>query len=75
LGKAHYFDIENLFGTNFENDGVNNCCTISAMHVLSNDDTITNEHTLEDSYSIAYDDTIPFVYDDYNDEYFQSIYY
>jgi hypothetical protein len=27
----------------------------------------TNEHTLEDSYSIAYDDTIPLVYDD--DEY------
>jgi hypothetical protein len=29
----------------------------------------TNEHTLEASYSIAYDDTIPPVYDDYNDEY------
>jgi hypothetical protein len=29
----------------------------------------TNEHTLEDSYSISYDDTIPLVYDDYNDEY------
>jgi hypothetical protein len=29
----------------------------------------TNEHTLENSYSIAYDDTIPPVYDDYNDEY------
>jgi hypothetical protein len=29
----------------------------------------TNEHTLEDSYSITYDDTIPPVYDDCNDEY------
>jgi hypothetical protein len=29
----------------------------------------TNEHTLEDSYSIAYDDTIPSIHDDYNDEF------
>jgi hypothetical protein len=29
----------------------------------------TNEHTLEDSYFIVYDDTITPVYDDYNDEY------
>jgi hypothetical protein len=29
----------------------------------------TNEHTLEDSYCIAYDDTIPPIYDDCNDEY------
>jgi hypothetical protein len=28
----------------------------------------TNEHTLEDSYSIAYDDTIHPIYDDCNDE-------
>jgi hypothetical protein len=67
--KHSTFDIENLFGTNSENDGVNNCYTISAIHVHSNDDTFTNEHTLEDIYSIAYDDTIPPVYDDYNDEY------
>jgi hypothetical protein len=40
---------------------VNNCCTISVIHVPSNDDMFTNEHTLEDSYSIAYDD--------YKDEY------
>jgi hypothetical protein len=56
-------------GTNSENDDVNNCCTISAIYVSSNDDMFTNEHTLEDSYSIAYDDTIPLVYDDCNDEY------
>jgi hypothetical protein len=55
------FDIENLFGTNFENIDVNNCCTICAIHVYSNDDIFTYEYTLEDSYSIAYDD--------YNDEY------
>jgi hypothetical protein len=55
------FDIENLFGTNSENDDVNNCCTISAIHVPSNDDMFTSEHALEDSYSIAYDD--------YNDRY------
>jgi hypothetical protein len=59
--KHTTFDIENLFGTNSENDKVNNCCTISAIHVPSNDDVFTSEHTLEDSYSIAYDD--------YNDEY------
>jgi hypothetical protein len=29
----------------------------------------TNERTLEDSYSIVYDDTMPPIYDDYNDEY------
>jgi hypothetical protein len=52
------FDIENLLGTNSENDDVNNCCTISAIHVPSNDDMFINEHTLEDSYSIAYDDTM-----------------
>jgi hypothetical protein len=59
--KHTTFDIENLFGTNSENDDINNCCTISTIHVPSNDDIFTNEHTLEDSYSIAYDD--------YNDEY------
>jgi hypothetical protein len=59
--KHSTFDIENLFGTDSENYEVNNCCTISAIHVLFNDDMFTNEHALEDSYSIAYDD--------YNDEY------
>jgi hypothetical protein len=34
-----------------------------------NDDMFTNEHTLEDNYSITYNDTIPPIYDDYNDEY------
>jgi hypothetical protein len=63
------FDIENLFGTIFENDDINNCCTISTIHVPSNDDMFANERTLEDSYSITYDDTVPLVYDDYNDEY------
>jgi hypothetical protein len=67
--KHTTFDIENLFGTNSENDDVNNCCSISVIHVPSNYDMFTNEHTLEDSYSIAYDDTIPSIYDDYNDEY------
>jgi hypothetical protein len=59
--KHSTFDIENLYGTNSENDEINNCCTISVIHVPSNDDMFTNEHTLEYSYSIAYDD--------YNDEY------
>jgi hypothetical protein len=31
--KHSTFDIENLFGTNFEKVEVNNCCTISAIHV------------------------------------------
>jgi hypothetical protein len=59
--KHTTFDIENLFGTNFENDDINNYYTISTIHVPSNYDMFTNEHTLEDSYSIAYDD--------YNDKY------
>jgi hypothetical protein len=59
--KNSTFDIENLFGTNSEDYEVNNCCTISAIHVPSKDDMFTNEHTLEDIYSIAYDD--------YNNEY------
>jgi hypothetical protein len=58
--KHSTFDIENLFGTNSENYEVNNCCTISTIHVPSYDDMF-DEYALEDSYSIAYDD--------YNDEY------
>jgi hypothetical protein len=54
--KHTTFDIENLFGTNSKNDDVNNCCTISAIHISSNYDMFTNEHTLEDSYSLAYDE-------------------
>jgi hypothetical protein len=45
--KHSTFDIENLFGTDSENYEVNNCCTISAIHVPSNDDMFTYEHTLE----------------------------
>jgi hypothetical protein len=59
--KYSTFDTKNLFGTDSKNVDVNNCCTISSIHVPSNDDMFTYEHTLEDSYSIAYDD--------YNDEY------
>jgi hypothetical protein len=66
--KHSTFDIENLFA-NSENVDVNNCCTVSAIHVPSNDDMFTYEHALGDSYSIAYDDTKPLVYDGYNDEY------
>jgi hypothetical protein len=33
--KHSTFDIENLFGTNY----VNNCCTISVIHVTSNVDS------------------------------------
>jgi hypothetical protein len=58
--KHSTFDIENIFGTDAENYDVNSCCTISAIHVPSNDDMFTYEHTLEDSCSTAYDD--------YNDE-------
>jgi hypothetical protein len=59
--KHTTFNIENLFGTSSENYEVNNYSTISAIHVSSNYDMFTNEHTLGDSYSIAYDD--------HNDEY------
>jgi hypothetical protein len=66
--KHSTFDIENLFGTNSENYKVNNCCTISNIHVPSYDDTF-DEYALQNSCSLAYDDTKPLVYDGYNDEY------
>src|SRR3954468_20176699 len=97
--KHTTFDIENLFGIDYEND---DSYTISTIHVSSNydiessklgdevfenpfstddyifetspssknDDMFTNEHTLEDNYSIAYDDTIPPVFDNYNCSYY-----
>jgi hypothetical protein len=49
--KHSTFDIENLFGTNSENYEVNNCCTISTIHVPSYDDMF-DEHALEDRYSM-----------------------
>jgi hypothetical protein len=52
--KHSTFDIENIFGTNFENVGVNNCCTISAIHVPFKDDVFTTEHTPEDSYFVEF---------------------
>ena len=36
--KNTTFDIENIFGTNSENDDINNCYTISTIHVPSTDD-------------------------------------
>jgi hypothetical protein len=66
--KHSTFDIKNLFGTDSKNYEVNNCCTISTIHVPSYDDMF-DEYALQDSYSIAYDDTKPLVYDGYDDEY------
>ena len=100
--KHTSFDIENLWGTNSENDDVNNCHTISTIHASSNDDMkssklgdevfenpfatddymfdtspssknddmFTDEHTLEDNYFIAYDDTMPPIFDNYYKEYY-----
>jgi hypothetical protein len=48
--KHTTFDIKNLFGTSSENYEVNNYCSISAIHVSSNDDVFTTECTPEDSY-------------------------
>jgi hypothetical protein len=47
-------DIKNLYGTNSKNDEVNNCCSISAIHVSSNDDVFTTECTPEDSYFVEF---------------------
>jgi hypothetical protein len=63
--KHSTFDIKNLFGTNSK---VNNCCTISTIHVPSYDDMF-DEYALQNSFSLAYDDTKPLVYDGYDDEY------
>jgi hypothetical protein len=61
IGKSTLLLILKIFLVPIEDYEVNNCCTISAIHVPSNDDMFTSEHILEDSYSI--------VYDDCNDEY------
>jgi hypothetical protein len=66
--KHSTFDIENLFGTDSKNYEVNNCCTISTIHVPSYDDMF-DEYALQNSCSLAYDDTKPLVYDGYDDEY------
>jgi hypothetical protein len=50
--KHSTFDIENLFGTKSK---VNNCCTISTIHVPSYDDMF-DEYALQNSCSLAYDD-------------------
>jgi hypothetical protein len=47
---------------------VNNCCTISTIHVPSYDDMF-DEYALRNSCSLAYDDSKPLVYDAYDDEY------
>jgi hypothetical protein len=65
LGKHSTFDIENLFGTNSK---VNNCCTINTIYIPSYDDMF-DEYALQNSCSLAYDDTKPLVYDGYDDEY------
>jgi hypothetical protein len=66
--KHSTFDIENLFGTNSENYKVNNYCTISTIHFPSYDDMF-DEYALQNSCSLAYDDTKPIVYDGYDDAY------
>jgi hypothetical protein len=56
--KHSTFDIENLYGTNSENDEVNNYCNISAIHVSSNDDVFTTKHTSEYSYFVEFAPTM-----------------
>jgi hypothetical protein len=56
--KHSTFDIENLYGTNSENDEVINCCSISAIHVSSNDDAFTTKCTSEDSYFVDFAPTM-----------------
>jgi hypothetical protein len=63
--KHSTFDIEIFFGTNSK---VNNCCTISTIHVPSYDDMF-EEYAMQNSCSLACDDTRPLVYDGYDDEY------
>jgi hypothetical protein len=58
--KHSTFDIENLFGTNSK---VNNCCTISDIHVPSYNDMF-DEYALRHSSSLSCKDTKPLVYDD-----------
>jgi hypothetical protein len=63
--KHSTFDIENLFGTDSK---VNICCTISTIHVPSYDDMF-DEYALQNSYSLANDDSKPLVYDGYDNKY------
>src|SRR3954453_12505941 len=61
--KHTTFDIENLFGVDYEN---NDCYTISTIHVSPNYD-IESSKLGEDAFEnpIAYDDTMPPVFDNY----------
>ena len=50
--KHTTFDIENLFGTNSENDNVNHFCTIITIHATSNDDY--HDENNNDSYFVEF---------------------
>ena len=54
----------------FENPFATNDYIFQASPFSKIEDMFTNEHTLEDNYSISYDDTMPPVFDNYYKEYY-----
>ena len=72
------YDLENLFGTNFENDDIDNCYTVGNIHVSSNhnvenpklgDDGFENPFGIESHDDLftkiyAWKDDYPLAYDD-----------
>ena len=72
------YDLENLFDTNFENDGIDNCYTVGNIHVSSNhnvenpklgDDGFENPFGIESHDDLftkiyAWKDDYPLAYDD-----------
>ena len=58
----------------FENPFATNDYMFDTSPPSKNDDMFTDEHTLEDKYSIPYDDTMPPVFDNYYKEYYDMGY-
>ena len=65
-------DIESskLGDEGFENPFATDDYIFETSPSSKNDDMFTNEHSLEDNYSIVYDDTMPPVFDNYHKECF-----
>jgi hypothetical protein len=82
-GASKIIDTLEMYQSTLSASDIYNCCTISAIHVPSDYDIFTNDHTLEDSYSIdeydisspptieektRYDYNMPPIFSDYGDE-------
>ena len=53
----------------FENPFATNDYIFDTSPSIKNDDMFANKHTLEDNYSIAYNNTMPLIFDNYKEYY------